>query len=104
MPGHQLHIDLARFAAHQCEHARNVRRIVLTVAIEGRQPLPASLPCRVIQRGALPQRPLVMQDTQGVQAVLTNLPQFLQGRIGAAVVDHDDFVGFIGQRHADFLQ
>ncbi|MNV51448.1 hypothetical protein D3C71_1434990 [compost metagenome] len=104
VPGHQLYIDLARFAAHQRQHAGNVRRVVLAVAIEGRQPLPACLTGRVVQRGALPQRPLVMQDAQGVQAVLADLPQFLQGRIGAAIVDHDDFVSLIGQRHADFFK
>ncbi|MCY1367056.1 hypothetical protein D9M69_539720 [compost metagenome] len=99
-----MYIDLARFAAHQRQHAGNVRRVVLAVAIEGRQPLPACLTGRVVQRGALPQRPLVMQDAQGVQAVMADLPQFLQGRIGAAIVDHDDFVSLIGQRHADFFK
>ncbi|KPU61746.1 hypothetical protein AN403_5764 [Pseudomonas fluorescens] len=45
-----------------------------------------------------------MEDAQGVQAIVADLPQFLQGRIGAAIVDHDDFVSLIGQCHADFLK
>ncbi|MNL28506.1 hypothetical protein D3C87_1501510 [compost metagenome] len=102
MPGDQLHIDLARVAAHKRQHAGDVRRVVLAVAIEGRQPLPAGLASGVVQRSALPQRTLVMQDAQGVQAVVADLPQFLQGRIGTAIVDDDDFVRLIGQRHADF--
>ncbi|MCY1425442.1 hypothetical protein D9M71_412300 [compost metagenome] len=102
MPGDQLHIDLARFAAHQRQHAGDVRRVVLAVAIEGRQPLPAGLASGVVQRSALPQRPLVMQDAQGAQAIVADLPQFLQGRIGTAIVDDDDFVRLISQRHADF--
>ncbi|MNL84445.1 hypothetical protein D3C87_2124100 [compost metagenome] len=45
-----------------------------------------------------------MQDAQSVQAVLANLPQLMQGPVGAAIVDHDDFVSLVGQRHANFLK
>jgi hypothetical protein len=62
VPRHQLQVATATRVTHQCQHARDVRRVVLPVAIERGQPLPASRLCRVVQRRALAQRAIMMQD------------------------------------------
>ncbi|MNG01215.1 hypothetical protein D3C84_841840 [compost metagenome] len=45
-----------------------------------------------------------MEDAQGAQAVVFDLSQLVQGGVGTAIVDDNDFIRFVGQRLAHLFK
>ncbi|MNG27633.1 hypothetical protein D3C84_1127800 [compost metagenome] len=105
MPGHQLDATgQVLVGAHQGQHARDVGRVVLAVAVQGRQPASLGSLGGMPQRGALAQRAVVAQDAQLRVTLAFQLQQYAQGAVATAVIDHQHFVVFGGQRGANFHQ
>ena len=76
---------------HRAE-ARDVGRIVLPIAVQGRDPFAAGRADAVAQRRALPEVVRVAQDPEPRLAAGPHRLESGEGIVVAAIIDHDDFV------------